>query len=112
MLHVSCGREEARCYQLAGTHCPTGYEIAPTPGGGGNFLVRCRAATPAPTWTVAQNQPLAPSPYAIQETVQPWPTHAESLAPSPYRPAPQEYPPLSPGGKPAPADDGQQDLGF
>ena len=87
MLHVSCEANEASCYRIAGQYCPTGYAIDATPGG--NFLVRCRA--PAPAWSPRPvSAALAPSPYAIQETVQPWPTKPEPLAPSPY-------PPLRPG---------------
>jgi hypothetical protein len=105
-LHVSCGAREGRCYELAGRYCPTGYDIEPTRGPPGNFVVHCRARA----WSAAADHPLAPSPYAIQETVQPWPP--EGLAPSPYRqnpPPASSYPPLAPGGPP-PTD--ERDLGF
>jgi hypothetical protein len=103
MLHLTCGTDEALCYELAGTHCSKGYDIFPTPRQ--NWLVRCRAAQP--TW-VARVEALAPSPYAIQETVQPWP--AEPLAPSPYAPPnpPASVPPLTPGRP----DAGSRDLGL
>jgi hypothetical protein len=107
-LHVSCGTDEGHCYQLAGRFCPTGYDIEPTRGRAGNFLVHCRLRT----WAAAGEHPLAPSPYALQETVQPWPGRDE-LAPSPYRPTPPPattgYPPLAPGSPPGQED---RDLGF
>jgi len=43
MLHVSCGSDESRCYQLAGEHCPMGYDLVRSAGASGNFLVRCRS---------------------------------------------------------------------
>jgi hypothetical protein len=114
MLHVSCGQNEARCYELAGHSCPNGYELALTPRN--NLLVRCRPGAPAASQAVVSSlsssgaggaDTLAPSPYAIQETVQPWPT--EPLAPSPYPPlAPgrtQTVPEASPPSRP-------RDLGF
>lgn len=87
MLHVSCGTTEGRCYQIAGRHCPAGYDMIPTRAAVGTFLVRCRA--PRPIHARGAGPPAA-SPYAIQETVQPWPASAESRPPSPY-------PPLRPG---------------
>jgi hypothetical protein len=106
-LHVSCGAREGRCYELAGRYCPTGYDIEPTRGPPGNYVVHCRARA----WSAASDYPLAPSPYAIQETVQPWPS-GEGLAPSPYRrnpPPASGYPPLAPGGPP---NNEERDLGF
>ncbi len=91
MLHVSCGANEARCYQLAGRTCPFGYAIARTAGSAlGNFLVRCRAgATPAyPASVLARNPYTAPgvpttgSPYAAATQAYP------VLEPNPYAPPP------------------------
>jgi hypothetical protein len=110
-LHVSCGTDEGACYELAGRSCPTGYDIHPTRGSPGNFLVRCGAQPQPPSANVASTQTLAPSPYAIQETVQPWP-QGSTLAPSPYAAPPvSAFPPLAPGAAPPPKDD-RQDLGF
>jgi hypothetical protein len=110
MLHVSCGHDEARCYELAGRSCPAGYDLALTPRH--NLLVRCLRHSPSArtaVWSSAgggSTESLAPSPYAIQETVQPWPS--EPLAPSPY-------PPLAPGRtgpSPEPPRAPPRDLGF
>jgi hypothetical protein len=115
MLHVSCGRNEAVCYELAGRNCPGGYDLTPTPRD--NLLVRCRPSVPGASRALVSTissssgadsaETLAPSPYAIQETVQPWPT--EQLAPSPY-------PPLSPGrsetAPESPPPRRPRDLGF
>jgi hypothetical protein len=104
--HVSCGTDQGGCYQLAGRYCPTGYDIDPTPGPPGNYLVHCRLRA----FSANNQYPLAPSPYALQETVQPWPGRDE-LAPSPYRANPPPspgYPPLAPG----PANPDDRDLGF
>ena len=120
MLHVSCGGDEARCFELAGRACPMGYELLSTAGR--NFLVRCRAAG-----TVASLSPgigdsaatrdgaLAPSPYVIVP-----PPNTQALAPNPYRPGPApgstSVPPHStatfpPLGPPAPRGTGQ-DVGY
>jgi hypothetical protein len=64
MLHVSCGREQGRCFQLAGERCPNGYGIHTIgPAEHGNFLVRCRPASYAPPVLTAA-APGAPSTYA------------------------------------------------
>jgi hypothetical protein len=78
-LHVSCPRDAGRCYELAGQHCPRGYQIAPAYGPqASSFLVQC--------WDY-QSQ----SQYAAQTQYQP---QAYQQAPAP---APQKsYPPATP----------------
>ncbi len=127
MLHVSCGAREGQCYELAGRYCPLGYAIATTGSTRGNFLVRCRRAPTPVAFDVVVTDRLAPSPYVLKETVEPWPP--EALAPSPYRDGPTSsppapaYPPLAPGrtgpAEPPPGTPGgsgaggsSQDLGF
>lgn len=101
MLHVSCGSDEARCYQLASEHCPYGYDLSKT-ASDGNFLLRCRAWQSGLT-TSFQAPPLVVDPYAPQ------------LAPSPYGsasapPARSPYPPL--GGGTAGNTNRPSDLGY
>lgn len=92
MLHVSCAESEARCYQLAGEQCPSGYDLARTAGRGQNYLVRCRVPAnwqAGSGWGKATSTALPrPSPY--QRSGSP------VLAPSPYGspPMPSPYPPL------------------
>jgi hypothetical protein len=77
MLHVSCGADEGRCFQLAGESCPLGYEMyAVHPPRGDTFLVRCRSAA------VAQ-QPVSPGSQAGG-----WQTAHPSRYPAPAATAP------------------------
>lgn len=103
MVHLSCTNDEGRCYQLAGEHCPYGYDMSKT-STDGNFLLRCRPYQPgaAATW---QPPSLVIDPYA-----------APQLAPSPYGsasgpPAPSPYPPLG-GGTAGSAPRGSGDIGY
>ena len=46
MLHVHCGGDQAKCFELAGQSCPRGYDLSPIfDVSQGNYLVRCRAAS-------------------------------------------------------------------
>ena len=81
MLHVSCGDDEGFCYALAGTHCPSGYEIHPAMGKRGNYLVRCVSYPPAGAW------PAASGPTA-------WAPPVEPTAPPQEPPSPDGWPPL------------------
>ena len=102
MLHVSCGSDEARCYQLASEHCPYGYDLSKT-ANDGNFLLRCRAWQSGPAASF-QAPPLVVDPYAPPQ-----------LAPSPYGsasppPARAPYPPL--GGGTAGNTNRPSDIGY
>jgi hypothetical protein len=109
MLHVSCGGNEARCFELAGRACPSGYDMLPTAGK--NYLVRCRDA--GLVAAMPRDNSLAPSPYVFMSA-----PNTQMLAPNPYRPPPPvneaqpastaTFPPL---GQPAPRGKGQ-DLGY
>jgi len=119
MFHVSCGGDEARCFELAGRICPMGYEMMPTANK--NYLVRCRqAGSVAMTMqdgalppSTSPDAMLAPSPYSMVA-----PPNMQSLAPNPYRPTPAPttappagtatFPPLGPPGGRAKG----QDLGY
>lgn len=53
MLHVTCGRDQGACFELAGRGCPNGYKVFPIfDPRDNNFLIRCQggdiAALPAP----------------------------------------------------------------
>lgn len=97
MFHVSCGANEARCYQLAGERCPGGYDLGRTAAGRGNFLLRCRPPGSPPgnanSWVTELD--LAPTPYG--STVQ-----GPYNVPVPVTTVPPGYPPLGGGGPPAP----------
>jgi hypothetical protein len=109
MFHVSCGGDEARCFELAGRTCPMGYEFAPTANR--NYLVRCHE--PGAVAIASRDGALAPSPYAMMSA-----PNTQALAPNPYRPIPAQgapppastatFPPL---GSPANRAQGQ-DLGY
>lgn len=92
MMHVSCGLDEARCYEIAGRSCPAGYDIARTAGNAtGNFLVRCRAPVPAyapPAYaTYAPPQRYVPPVYAPSPVAAPAPaTTGEPAGPQPAAP--------------------------
>ena len=85
MAHVHCGSEQGVCFRIAGELCPSGYEMKPVlSGNDGNFLVRCRVATPP---VVAVQSPAPPAPgatptsaHAAKET---WPSASELLNPWP-----------------------------
>jgi hypothetical protein len=89
MFHVSCGRDEARCFELSGQSCPHGYEMLRTQGEVGNYLVRCRNRVTQSGWAPALD--LAPSPYATPLGAVPYRT------PMPMTTVPPGYPPLGPG---------------
>src|SRR6478609_4729832 len=85
MLHVHCANDQVACFQIAGAHCPHGYDLSPVfDPHDGNFLVRCRAPQAAPV--IAQAP--APTPRAsatvndrwppaeVAKPTEPWPTHA------------------------------------
>jgi hypothetical protein len=56
MLHVSCERNRAECYQIAGRHCPSGYDIQPAIGSNSSVLVRCtRSVSPVAPVVVAEH---------------------------------------------------------
>jgi len=92
MLHVSCGGDEARCFELAGRACPMGDDMQSTAGG--NFLVRCRA--PGNVAMLSQDGVLAPSPYVIVPAM-----NTQALAPNPYRGGPPPGPTSVPPGSTA-----------
>jgi len=107
-FHVSCGGDEAKCFELAGQDCPGGYQLWATPGR--NYLVRCREA--GFVAAAARDNMLAPSPYVMV----PGPG-TQMLAPNPYRPpAPGAGPPVStasfPPLSPPPARSKSDDLGY
>jgi hypothetical protein len=95
MLHVHCGGEQVACFQIAGAHCPQGYDLSPVfDPRDGNFLVRCREAqaapviakapTPAPTPSPPPAATVAdrwPPPTEVAKPAEPWPTHAASDPP-------------------------------
>lgn len=124
MLHVNCGADEGRCFQLAGQSCPYGYDMyAVHPPSGETFLVRCHYAAQQvakPTWqapprvesatasappeaTVRSNPSREAStwpPTGEADTVSPWPTAgSKSTVPA----AGSAAPPLS--GLPGSPDD-------
>jgi hypothetical protein len=125
MLHVSCGPDEGRCFQLAGQNCPNGYDMyAVHPPNGETFLVRCHYAaqqvvTPswqpppradaatanagAPRVTVRPSSSREPSswpPTGEPDTVSPWPTAGSKPSAAP---AGSSAPPMS--GLPGSPDD-------
>jgi len=98
LLHVHCGKEQVSCFQLAGERCPHGYDLSPIfDPRDGNFLVRCRMATPlvvitnnpapppqsrgAGTATAAISDRWPPAEVAIP--AEPWPATSASAAPTP-----------------------------
>jgi hypothetical protein len=71
MLHVHCGGDQAKCFELAGQSCPHGYDLSPIfDVSQGNYLVRCRQAVAARVVTPSAEAwrpnddvvPLRPSP--------------------------------------------------
>lgn len=102
MFHVSCGGQEARCYELAGERCPNGYEFGRTIRERGSLLVRCRMpgeGTQSSGWVPMVD--LAPTPYGA-----PSPSGKPYVTPVPVTTAPAGYPPLGPGAPPAKNDIG------
>lgn len=98
MFHLSCKGQEARCYQLAGERCPTGYDLSRTHSDRESFLLRCRGPGQAALqsgW--APRIDLAPTPYGSSSA--PYPTAV------PLTTTPPGYPPLGSGLKPLPKDD-------
>ncbi|MBX3181591.1 MAG: hypothetical protein KIT72_13030 [Polyangiaceae bacterium] len=66
LLHISCGADEGRCYQLAGERCPAGYDVGRTHSGErGQLFVRCRPPAPyGSAWSVRGGPEPAPPPIA------------------------------------------------
>jgi len=101
MLHVSCGSDQGRCYALAGTRCPNGYEIFPAAGAPGNFLVRCISYPPASAWAAAppasppsswtQSEPAA-SRAQEPQAAEAWPPLESPNAPASIAPPPPPAP--------------------
>lgn len=79
MLHVSCGADEAACYEIAGRACPQGYDIGRTHGQqAGTFLVRCRAAA----YGYYRQQAPQPAPAAAPQHPAAAPTTTTNAAPT------------------------------
>lgn len=98
MLHVHCEQDQGRCYQLAGHFCPAGYQIFPTPGGGGaNFLIRCRSGSSNQQASVGYWESASEAPPAAQPTSQVAPPAFLPPPPPPAPPKPPEAPTLAPG---------------
>jgi len=104
-LHVSCGSDQAGCFQLAGDMCPAGYAISPLFGSEhGNFLVRCRNAAPR---HLATAPPQSQTGYAAAASRPSWQTLAA--------PAPGSQSPLSANDRRSPWVNtvaGDVDLGY
>ncbi len=94
MLYVHCAGEQVACFQIAGDHCPEGYDLSPVfDPHDGNFLVRCRqapvtsvASNPAPRAATAPRPAAAAArdgwpPTEVARPSEPWPTPASSGVP-------------------------------
>src|SRR3954471_12483747 len=90
MAHVHCGSDQGVCFRIAGELCPSGYELTPVLSGrDGNFLVRCRSASPRAA-SIACGVPSQPTAPIVEATRTPgpgkdaWPPSAEPSAPYPW----------------------------
>lgn len=93
MLHVHCGEEQVACFQIAGDHCPHGYDLSPIfDPHDGNFLVRCREPQTVAATGPGANRALTSggaaasdrwSPTEVARPSEPWPAPAPSSAPPP-----------------------------
>jgi len=96
MLHVHCASDQVACFQIAGDHCPHGYDLSPIfDPHDGNFLVRCREprASPAVLASAPATRPSSTPAAAVNDRwppdevarpSEPWPTHVSNeLPPAP-----------------------------
>ena len=102
VLFISCG-ETGACYELAGRHCPAGYDIRRARGAvPESYLVLCRRAAGAPS-AYYPPAPVAATPTRLAPVLQAprqqgWPPPRESLDSAQHWPE-QVQPP---GAPPAP----------
>jgi hypothetical protein len=83
VLHVSCGVDQATCFELAGRACPNGYYYAPIlDPHDNNFFVRCRVGETG-TAIAASAGPPTRTPVAVTH----WPAVAARTG-DPSREAP------------------------